>query len=459
MKKVTKIMMAMLAAAFIALTGCQKEATLSLDPVTVNVVADGANEMTFTTVTTNTSWVATVDGAWITLTTSSGDAASTSVVGTVAANTEAQTRSAVITVKAGDKSSTITVTQDAADPWKGTDITAMTGDLKLGTDITVEGTGWDESKDYLIACAGTDSVYITTDEISFKSKKIVFGMSPSEAIGGSSNGKLILVRGNLRKEIGTNLKFIVPTIEEGWLPEAAFRTLLKSVDNNIANMFDKYDMLDVETAGSYTSNGATLFMTDSGCVGFEGISLFHSLNGRIYAWSNPNLEKVDASGLHALIEIRFPNCKKLTELIFSDGIQETTINGTTALVSEDLHEAAKLVRYNANEGGDGARYQFVDFRRAPSSPAWTGEVYILFDDNAKVKMTNNEWTYNWFDGHASRYGGQSAIINAWMTQNLTIEIYKDDDMDSLLYSVPAYSSDPNFFMTKYGFDLTTCINQ
>ena len=455
MKKITMCLTMVLSASLLMITGCQKEATLSVSPSTVNVEAEAASAKTIATVTCNTKWSATVDASWVTLVAASGDATSTSLTANIAENTETAARTAVVTVKAGDKSSTVTISQSGADPWKGTTITAITGDFKMGVDQTVNGTGWVDTSDQLIACAGTDSVYITNDQITFKSKKIAFGISPAEAIGGKTGGKLILVRGGLRKEIGTGLNFIIPTVEEGWLPEAAFRNHLKKKDATIANMFDKYDMLDVESAGAYTgpSNGE-FYLDEYSGTGMEGISLFHKLNASLRAWGDGSLESVDISGCHALQNCYFNSCAKLSSIKFSAEIPTVTVNNDPMLTYVDLKDAKNLVRYNSRESGDNSgKYKYIDARKS-SDVHWTGEFYVAFANDATVKILANQFGYDWHDGQKARYGGLSAILDAWKNQNLKIKVYDDADTSKVVYDIPFYSEKPTWFADTFnGFDI------
>ena len=458
MKKITMCLTMVLSASLLMITGCQKEATLSVSPSTVNVEAEAASAKTIATVTCNTKWSATVDASWVTLVAASGDATSTSLTANIAENTETAARTAVVTVKAGDKSSTVTISQSGADPWKGTTITAITGDFKMGVDQTVNGTGWVDTSDQLIACAGTDSVYITNDRITFKSKKITFGILPSEAIGGKTGGKLILVRGSLRKEIGTGLNFIIPTVEEGWLPEAAFRAYLKEKDATIANMFDKYDMLDVEAAGAYAgpSNGEFYLDCYSG-LGMEGIGLFHSLKGSLRAWVSNNLETVDLTGMNALENCYFNNCAKLKSFTPAANMKVANIQDDGSLTVIDVHKGQKLFALNAHEAGDkAALVKYLDIRKQGDANGATDKwenFYCLFDKDATIKLNTSVLNYKCFDwNNEERLGGQWLMLKAWKNKNLKMMFYNDADTTKLDYDVPTYAQDPDWWKNHAGFD-------
>ena len=103
-------------AAGLLVLSCTKtvEAQLSLSDLAANFEASGSLEKTVS-VTSNTEWTVSCPDAWVTISPSSGSGNGSFKI-TVAENKTFETRSATVTVKAGDKSSSVKVSQLALTP-------------------------------------------------------------------------------------------------------------------------------------------------------------------------------------------------------------------------------------------------------------------------------------------------------------------------------------------------------
>ena len=113
--KIKNLFIGMLA--FAATVACQEivpEPTLEVDKAEVALAAT-ASEATIK-VTANNAWTATADAEWVTVTPASGNAAAEPVEVKVAAtaNEATEARTATVTVKAGELTKTVAVTQAAA---------------------------------------------------------------------------------------------------------------------------------------------------------------------------------------------------------------------------------------------------------------------------------------------------------------------------------------------------------
>jgi hypothetical protein len=143
--KMKKVLVLMIAAATIALVGCKDDEDPSLTVGSETISATAAAGSYSIAVTSNIAWTATVNGeaSWCTLTGASGTGNGTITVN-AAENTAVETRTATVSITAGELKRQVTVTQAATASALDVDKTAIAATAAAGTySIAVTGnTAW-----------------------------------------------------------------------------------------------------------------------------------------------------------------------------------------------------------------------------------------------------------------------------------------------------------------------------
>ncbi|MCQ2142624.1 MAG: hypothetical protein MJY56_01000 [Bacteroidales bacterium] len=331
-----------------------------------------------------------------------------------------------------------------------TEVTPLSGTIKAGFRITVKGEGWDEMTDEIYFQAGDDEesrTYISNSSIIFNEAKIAFGLFPSESVVGKSGINCYLTRGEEYEPylLGENLTIECPTIADGWIPDAQFRSSLAAASDQIAVLFNEFGMIDVEGAAAITSVGDFFNLCDCQATSFAGIELFKNYAGPIYAWGCPNLVEADFSALTKMGNLNIDNCPMLKDLKLSPNTQYANLWNDPCLTRLDFSGEMNLDTVNLYENGKGPAVEYLDIRRDSNNPYGKGYVfpYFVAADNALIKI--NWWTLRsmWKDGNDNRPGGWLAIYKAWKEHNATIEVYSSDNMNELMMTIEKYSENPN----------------
>ncbi|MCQ2142621.1 MAG: fimbrillin family protein [Bacteroidales bacterium] len=335
----------------------------------------------------------------------------------------------------------------------------LSGTVKAGFDIVMEGTGWDAAADAIMLKTDEVTCNIANTAITFGGGKITFGILPTEAIVGKTGVTAFLTRAGFPDlVIGKDLTIACPTTAEGWIPDAAFRFVLSS-RGTTSSVFNKYGMVDLAAAAAVTAaDGWDL--SDTQAVSFEGVELFYNVTGAIYAWNNHNLEKADFSALTKIGNLNINGCEKLKDFKPSPSSQYINAWGNLALTSIDLSGDLNCDTINLYENGSGPAIEYFDARRDDNNPY--GKLYLypycIFADDAVIKISEYDITGLWGDGSDSRPEGAGAYRRGWEQHNATVEVYSNSDRNTLLYTLKKYSEDPDAWTKAKNKQITTGSN-
>jgi len=193
-----------------------------------------------------------------------------------------------------------------------TGLTKLTGNLKLGKAVQIDGVGFEQTDIIkIIDPVETDTLLRVMEIIVSDSKQklliyadyLEFGID-IKAKFIDKNVQLFLEREGFEDLLLGAVKLVTPTIDEGYVADANLRNRLKMVQDaneQLYNFIDKYQLLDVVKAnacnGCWDEGGfktGRLTITDNNYETMSGIEHFKNIT-EIRSWGGYVATKVDMS--------------------------------------------------------------------------------------------------------------------------------------------------------------------
>lgn len=260
-----------------------------------------------------------------------------------------------------------------------------------------------------------------------------------------------------RMPISGDITFTLPSVEEGYIPDAGFRNTLSSTHEqqgnpDIAPLFNALGMLDVEGAKSIKK----LNLYASTAYSLEGIELFPNVTF-VSGWDMPNVKEIDLSKWKARgLDFRCERAASLEKLIGAPFLTRLVCHSCPKLTYVDVHDSNWLTALEISEPkaeGPVSSVSYLDIRRNQSgqfsaSPSldsdytiWGGDSGFKVADNATIKI--DSWFV--FDHNYGNGNCWDNIYDAWKNRGAKIEVYSrvDPYRDQLLGTVPMASEDPD----------------
>lgn len=338
------------------------------------------------------------------------------------------------------------------------------GEVKAGyTDgVTIIGEGFDEVQDYIYVGWDENGTMeyerISDASLEFRSTRVSFGFN----VGARFLDKTVTVYldrpGYDRMPISDPLTIALPEVSEGYIPDAAFRAVLKTQNPSVATLFNACDLLDVQGAAALKNcgneSGYGLDLGGSSITSLEGIELFSGVSGVIAIWYCPNIKEIDLSNWKAKnisvrldgdtalesftaapfeVDVYANDCPNLKTLNASTSRWMSSIQctGSTELNNLDLRKDMNGTWKDKNMLTDDEDYTL-----------YGGDCFFPLTADAKVKI--DSWflfDHNVNNGSASDPSCWTDIYNAW-TRGATIEVYSWVDIDYYIATAPSYAEDP-----------------
>ena len=358
---------------------------------------------------------------------------------------------------------------DPAKPIDITGLTKLTGNLKLGKAVQVDGVGFKQTDVIKIVDPTiTDPVLKVLEVIVADTKQkllifddyIEFGID-IKSIYIDKNVQLFIEREGFDDLLIGEVKLVTPTVEEGYVADADFRDRLKMVkdgNNELYNFIDKYQLLDVAKANAFNGcwdedafKPGRLTITDRSFETMSGIEHFKEVT-EIRSWGGYVATKVDVSKNTKLKMWLAGDLRKglippvsLDRLTLTDDneCEELDLSQAASLNTFGFQRAKKMYMLNicrteatwakAMYGGlpSWGRFDYGDtgFSYAALSPGDTHERII------KVNFTLIK--KNWWGN-----GVKGSLVNAY-NMGVKIQVY-DDQTGNELYQG---NFNPNLMLT------------
>lgn len=327
--------------------------------------------------------------------------------------------------------------------------------------IEITGSGFEDG-DYIYIGYDKDGAMayerVSPDVLILKATRISFGVS----IGASYLDKTVKVYLDRlgykdRKALTGDITFTMPSVEEGYIPDAGLRATLSSKDEvsgnpTIAPLFSTLGLLDVQAAANVKS--INLYACQARTL--DGIELFKNATF-VSGWDMPNVKEIDLSNWTAKgIDLRFERALSLEKFIGAPYSVVTTCYGCPKLTYVDVHNCNWLrsldISNFSDKTGPASAVTYLDIRRNQSgayqdNPAeetdytiWGGDSGFKVADNATILV--DSWFI--FDHNYGTGGCWDNIYDAWKNRGATIKVYSrvEPYIDVLLGTVPMSSVDP-----------------
>lgn len=333
--------------------------------------------------------------------------------------------------------------------------------------IVITGSGFDDVQDYVYIAYDKDgtTVYdrVPKDVLTIKATRISFGVNVGAAYL-DKTVKVYLDRPGYDKiAISGDITFTLPSVEEGYIPDVALRSVLANADRNPNVKFSSLGLLDVNAAAAMTNAGGSfaLDLADCAAVSLEGIELFKSLTGGVACWGMPNIKEVDLSKWEAKgIELYFERAASLEKFVGPPYAYRIRCYDSPKLTHVDVHNCDWLrwLEISNYETGGGinapnSAVTYLDIRRNQTgkyadTPSKVGEMAMVWNNaNQGFNVADNATIL--IDSHFliehTLEGAWTPIYNAWKDRGATIKVYStiDPHRDELLGTVPSVKEMPD----------------
>lgn len=350
-----------------------------------------------------------------------------------------------------------------------TGMTKLSGNLKLGKAVQVDGVGFEQTDVIkIVDPVESDPILKVMEVVVADSKKklqifddyIEFGID-IKSIFIDKNVQLFIEREGFEDLLLGEVKLVSPSIEEGYVADATLRNRLKMVkdaNQELYNFIDKYQLLDVAKANAFNGcwdedmfKPGRLTITDNNYETMSGIEHFKNVT-EIRSWGGYVATKVDMSKNTKLKIWLAGDLKKglipppsLDRLVLSDDneCEELDLSLAASLNTFGFQRAKKMYLLNicrteatwakAMYGGlpEYGRLDYGDtnFSYAPLAPGDTRERVI------KVNYTLIK--KNWWGN-----GLKGSLVQAY-NMGIKIQVY-DDKTGAELYQG---NFNPNLMLT------------
>lgn len=333
--------------------------------------------------------------------------------------------------------------------------------------IEITGSGFDSEQDYVYIGYDKDgeAVYerIPADVLTIRSSRISFGVN----VGANYLDKTVKVYldrpGFDRMAISDDITFTLPSVEEGYIPDVALRSVLADANRNPNVVFSPLGLLDVNNAATMTDNGKgyALDISDCAATSLEGIELFKNVTGLVPAWGMPNIKEIDLSKWEAKgIEFFCERANSLEKFVGPPYAYRIRTYDSPKLTHVDVHNCdwlrwLEISNFETGGGIDApnSAVTYLDIRRNQSGtyadkPTKVGEMAMVWNnanqgfnvaDNATI-LIDSHFLYE----HTLE-GAWTPIYKAWKERGATIKVYStiDPHRDELLGTVPSAEEMPD----------------
>lgn len=340
------------------------------------------------------------------------------------------------------------------------------GSVKAGVASAIEimGSGFDSGQDYIymgyVKDGKTEYEQVKENVLTMTATRISFGVN----IGAGYLDKTVKVYldrpGYDRMPISGDITFTMPTVEEGYIPDASLRSVLGDAKRNPNVKFSPLGLLDVNSAAAMVHSGGSfaLDLSDCGATSLEGIELFKSLSGGIAAWGMANVKEIDLSKWEAKgIELYLERSASLEKFVGPPYAYRIRTYDSPKLTYVDVHNCdwltwLEISDYEHNQDHAAASaVTYFDIRRNQSGtyadrPSKIGEMSMVWNNaNQGFKVADNATIL--IDTHFLWDHTDIAwkpIYEAWKSGNATIKVYStiDPHRDELLGTCPSHAEDP-----------------
>lgn len=366
----------------------------------------------------------------------------------------------------------------------------ISGTRKAGIagEIAITGSGFDREMDWIYVDYTDDkgvkqSDRVTDDVLDIGARRVSFGVKMS-ALYLDKPFTVYLERGGDydRMPISGEITLEMPTVADGWIPDAGFRaTLMSDHPNNgnpnIAPLFDKYGLIPPAAAASVKKSGVKnaageetsgLNLYASTAKSLEGIELFTHVEGNIEGWGMTQIEEVDFSKWTAQgISLLFNGSKTLKKFVGSPYAYYVAVHECEKLTHVDLSPCKwaynAQVWYNTNPNGTiYSSVTYLDIRKQREGKEFRGEEGVK--DESQYP-SNPETDYATYMGGSAYFkpadkchilvdyqfltekrgteldgSGYGGIYGAWV-RGATIDVYDSKDITKKIGTVPLHSVD------------------
>lgn len=344
------------------------------------------------------------------------------------------------------------------------------GVIKAGIEgtINITGSGFDPELDYVYIGYDKDgeTVYdrVPKDVLTINASRISFGVN----IAASYLDKTVKVYLDRlgykeKKELSGEITFSLPSVEEGYIPDVALRSVLADAARNPSVKFTLLGLLDVNNAAviKNNGNGYALDISDCTCTSLEGLELFKSVTGLVAAWGMLNIKEIDLSKWEAKgIEVLCERANSLEKFVGPPYAYRIRTYDSPKLTHVDVHNCDWLrwLEVSNFETGGGVNapnsaVTHLDIRRNQSGifnlhPTKIGEMVMVWNDaNQGFNVADNATIL--IDSHFliehTLEGAWTQIYNAWKDRGATIKVYStiDPHRDELLGTIPSAKEMPD----------------
>lgn len=345
--------------------------------------------------------------------------------------------------------------------------TLFSGEITAGyTDaINIRGEGFDEF-DYIYVGWKNASGELVTERINdpslqIKNTRVTFGINVGAPYIKETLTVYLDRSGYDLTPISGEITVKLPTVEEGYIPDALFRAkLCSSANPNIQATFNACGLVDVEAAKEVKTGGGKDYGLDlGGCEAesFEGLELFPKLlsdknaknHNVVAAWDCPNVKVIDLSKWAAFgaswradrntsLE-KFVCNKHQTDLYANDcpALKELDFDGNMGMKRVQRMNNIKLSKVRLRK--DMSKTWAENPANEEQYTLYGGDCWFPMEDNAEIEID----TWFLFDHNVSDSGVPSCwsnIYDAWK-RGATIKVFSRVK-NEYLATVPMYSEDP-----------------
>lgn len=340
------------------------------------------------------------------------------------------------------------------------------GAVKAGTASAIEilGTGFLPDLDYIYIGydkdGKTEYEQVKENVLTMTATRISFGVHVSAPYL-DKTVKVYLDRPDYKRmPITGDITFTMPSVAEGYIPDAGFRGTLSSTHDQqgnpaIAPLFDTYGMLDVQGASKITS----LNLYASSANSLEGIELFTNVTF-VSGWDMPNIKEIDLSKWTARgVDFRCERAANLEKLVGAPYGRILICHSCPKLTHVDVHLSNWMHWLNISDyeskGADAPQsaVTYLDLRRNQSgefsSNPTEDNQFTIWGGNSGLKVADNATILvdSWFifDHNYGNGACWDNIYDAWKNHGATIKVYSrvEPYTDELLGTVPMASEDPD----------------
>jgi hypothetical protein len=280
------------------------------------------------------------------------------------------------------------------------------------------------------------SSVIGSDVITFYPDRISFGIKPDAAEAGMTVDIKVSRDKFSSLTIAKQVKLVVPTLYEGWIPCAAFRAQIKKQGGEA--LFLQYDMFDIEAAKTWLTNnedpGPSGFYTDVPIADITGIEFLKAIR-KLRGWNNSLLQVYDLSNTN-IETLHCDHNGKLKTIILGPKSNYMNFRACAQLKTLDLRKSPLMYFLLGIEGSDVTVLDTLDLRK-PSSlwptatkpVKWDGAIGYVMSQGGVVKIS--EYYYNNHDSNDATTGW-NCLVNQFKTNGIKVEVWNDAG-DTKLY--------------------------